>query len=64
LRDLMNKDNQMINLVDSKGESGNLMDMKNIDTLLIDAINDLRIRKVIGKKQAERAKNIINNLLW
>ncbi|MHA1414428.1 MAG: hypothetical protein ACTSO4_17655 [Promethearchaeota archaeon] len=60
----MNKDNQMINLVDSKGESGNLMDMKNIDTLLIDAINDLRIRKVIGKKQAERAKNIINNLLW
>jgi len=64
LRDLMNKDNAMINLVEKGGETGNLMDIKNLDTQLEEAINDLRIRKVLGKKEAERAKDIINNLVW
>jgi hypothetical protein len=64
LRDLMNKDNAMINLVEKGGETGNLMEIKNLDTQLEDAINDLRIRKVLGKKEAEKAKDIINNLIW
>ncbi|MFX1497958.1 MAG: coiled-coil domain-containing protein [Promethearchaeota archaeon] len=64
LRDLMNKDNAMVNLVEKGGESGNLMDIKNLDTQLEDAINDLRIRKILGKKEAEKAKEIINNLVW
>jgi len=64
LRDLMNKDNAMINLVEKGGETGNLMEIKNLDTQLEDAINDLRIRKILGKKEAERAKEVINNLVW
>ncbi|NHJ25188.1 MAG: hypothetical protein EAX89_11465 [Candidatus Lokiarchaeota archaeon] len=64
LRDLMNKDNEMINLVEKGAEKGNLMEMKNLDTQLEEAINDLRIRKVLGKKEAERDKQIINNLVW
>ncbi len=64
LRDLMNKDNAMINLVDRGGETGNLMDMKNLDTRLEESINDLRIRKVLGKKEADRDKNVINDLIW
>jgi len=64
LRDLMNKDNAMINLVEKGGESGNLMEIKNLDTKLEEAINDLRIRKVLGKKEAERDKEIIYNLVW
>ncbi len=64
LRGLMNKDNAMINLVEKGGETGNLMEMKNLDTQLEDAINDLRIRKILGKKEAERAKDIIHNLVW
>ncbi len=64
LRDLMNKDNAMINLVEKGGETGNLMDIKNLDTQLDEAINDLRIRKVLGKKEAERTKDVINNLVW
>ncbi|MCJ7647036.1 MAG: hypothetical protein MUP85_00340 [Candidatus Lokiarchaeota archaeon] len=64
LRDLMNKDNAMINLVEKGGENGNLMEMKNLDTKLEEAINDLRINKILGKKEAERAKNIIYNLIW
>ncbi len=64
LRDLMNKDNAMINLVDKGGETGNLMDMKNLDTRLEESINDLRIRKVLGKKEADRDKNVINDLIW
>ena len=64
LRDLMNKDNAMINLVEKGGETGNLKEMKNIDTRLEDAINDLRIKKILGKKEAERAKEIIYNLVW
>jgi len=64
LRDLMNKDNSMIDLVDKGGETGNLMDMKNLDTKLEESINDLRIRKVLGKKEADRDKNVINDLIW
>ena len=64
LRGLMNKDNAMINLVEKGGESGNLMEMKNLDTQLEDAINDLRVRKILGKKEAEKAKDIIHNLVW
>ncbi|MFW9988741.1 MAG: hypothetical protein ACFFC3_08815 [Candidatus Odinarchaeota archaeon] len=64
LRDLMNKDNAMIELVETQGDKNNLMDMKNLDTRLEDAINDLRIRKVLNKKQAEMAKNMIGNLIW
>ncbi|MHA1498922.1 MAG: coiled-coil domain-containing protein [Promethearchaeota archaeon] len=64
LRDLMNKDNAMINLVEKGGEKGNLMEMKNLDTRLEEAINDLRINKILGKKEAERAKNVIYNLIW
>ncbi|MFX0057476.1 MAG: hypothetical protein ACFE85_09920 [Candidatus Hodarchaeota archaeon] len=64
LRDLMNKDNSMIDLVERGGETGNLMEIKNLDTQLEDAINDLRIRKVLGKKESEKAKEIINSLVW
>jgi hypothetical protein len=64
LRDLMNKDNDMINLVEKGAEKGNLMGMKNLDTQLEEAVNDLRIRKVLGKKEAERDKEIIHNLVW
>ncbi len=64
LRDLMNKDNAMINLVEKGGETGNLMEIKNLDTKLEESINDLRIRKVLGKKEAERDKEIIYNLVW
>ncbi len=60
----MNKDNAMINLVDKGGETSNLMDMKNLDTKLEESINDLRIRKVLGKKEADRDKNVINDLIW
>jgi hypothetical protein len=64
LRDLMNKDNSMINLVEQGGEKGNLMDMKNLDAQLLDSINDLRIRKILSKKDAEKARQIVNNLIW
>lgn len=64
LRDLMNKDNAMISLVETQGDKNNLMEMKNLDTRLEDAINDLRIRKILSKKQAETAKTIIGNLVW
>ncbi len=64
LRDLMNKENSMIELVETQGDKNNLMEMKNLDTRLEDAINDLRIRKILNKKQAETAKDIITNLVW
>jgi hypothetical protein len=64
LEDLMNKDNAMINLVEKGGEKGNLMDMKNLDTHLDESINDLRMRKIIGKKESEKAKDVVNNLVW
>ena len=64
LRDLMNKDNAMIALVENQGDKNNLMEMKNLDTRLEDSINDLRIRKVLNKKQAETAKSMVTNLFW
>ncbi|NVM35626.1 MAG: hypothetical protein HWN81_08520, partial [Candidatus Lokiarchaeota archaeon] len=64
LRDLMNKDNAMIELVETQGDKNNLMEMKNLDTRLEDAINDLRIRKILNKRQAEIAKSMIDNLIW
>jgi len=64
LRDLMNKENSMIELVETQGDKNNLMEMKNLDTRLEDAINDLRIRKILNKKQADTAKGIITNLIW
>ncbi|MFX0156170.1 MAG: hypothetical protein ACFE9Q_16740 [Candidatus Hodarchaeota archaeon] len=64
LRDLMNKENSMIELVETQGDKNNLMEMKNLDTRLEDGINDLRIRKILNKKQAETAKDIIANLVW
>ena len=64
LRDLMNKDNAMIDLVETQGDKNNLMEMKNLDTRLEDSINDLRIRKILNKKQAETAKDIIANLVY
>jgi len=64
LRDLMNKDNAMIGLVETQGDKNNLMEMKNLDTRLEDAINDLRIQKILNKKQAEAAKSIIADLVW
>jgi hypothetical protein len=64
LEDLMNKENSMIELVETQGDKNNLMEMKNLDTRLDDAINDLRIRKILNKKQAETAKSIIANLVW
>jgi len=38
--------------------------MKNLDTKLEEAINDLRINKILGKKEAEKAKTVIYNLIW
>ncbi|TFF90407.1 MAG: hypothetical protein EU548_03185 [Promethearchaeota archaeon] len=64
LRDLMNKFNPMINLVENKGDEVNLMDIKNLDTRLEEAINDLRIKKILGKKIASKARDIIDNLVW
>jgi hypothetical protein len=64
LRNLMNKDNAMIDLVETQGDKNNLMEMKNLDTRLEDAINDLRIRKVLNKKEAEASKDMISNLIW
>ncbi len=65
LEDLMNKLNPMINLVETEGENCNLMNVtKNLDSRLEEAINDLRVRKILSKKIAERAKDIISNLVW
>ncbi len=64
IRDLMNKFPPMINLVETEGERCNLMEMKNLDTHLEDAINDLRIRKILNKKQCAQTIEIINNIIW
>jgi hypothetical protein len=65
LEDLMNKYNPLINLVEREGENKNLMDeVKNLDTKLEEAINDLRIRKILKKKIANKAKDVIVNLVW
>ncbi len=64
IRDLMNKYTPMINLVENEGEKSNLMEMKNLDTKIEEALNDLRIQKIINKKQAASAKEVVNNLIW
>ena len=64
IRDLMNKYSPMISLVETNGDAKNLMEMKNLDSRLEDAINNLRMRKVLNKKVAARAIEIIHNLVW
>ncbi|MFX1276094.1 MAG: hypothetical protein ACFFBP_04260 [Promethearchaeota archaeon] len=65
LENMMNKDNLMINLVETKAEKNNLMDdIKNLDNRLEDAINDLRMKKVLGKKESTSAIEVITNLVW
>ena len=60
----MNKLTPVINLVEAEGDKANLMEMKNLDTRLEDAINDLRIRKILNKKLAAKAKEIVYDLIW
>jgi ribosome maturation protein Sdo1 len=65
LSNLMNKYTPMADLVESQGENNNLMEsIKNLDTRLEDAINDLRMQKIITKKVADQTKDVINNLVW
>ncbi|MFX0187855.1 MAG: hypothetical protein ACFE8A_08975 [Candidatus Hodarchaeota archaeon] len=65
LGNLMNKFPPMIDLVENKGEKNNLMEsIKNFDTLVEDAVNDLRMQKILAKKEADRAKEIISSLVW
>ena len=64
LRNLMNKYTPVVNLVETEGEKNNLMEIKNLDTRLEDAVNDLRMQKILSKKVADQAKDIINNLVW
>ena len=65
LHNLMNKYTPMVDLVEFEGEKNNLMEsIKNVDMQLEDAINDLRIQKILGKKEADQAKEIINNIVW
>ncbi len=65
LRDLMNKYSPVINLVEMEGQKANLMtEIKNLDTRMEEAVNDLRIRKVLSKKEASNARDVIGNLIW
>jgi hypothetical protein len=65
LRDLMNKYTPMINLVEMEGQEANLMTViKNLDTRLEEAVNDLRIKKILSKKEASSARDVIGNLIW
>jgi len=64
IRDLMNKYNPMIDLVETEGEKNNLMTMKNLDKALEESIDDLRMQKVLSKKQVDTAKEIIANIVW
>lgn len=65
LHNLMNKYTPMVNLVEMEGDKNNLMEsIKNIDSQLEDAINDLRMQKILGKKEADQAKDLINNIVW
>ncbi len=64
IRDLMNKYNPMIDLVETEGEKANLAQLKNIDTRLEDAINDLRMSKILNKKQSAKAIEILHNIVW
>jgi len=62
---MMNKFPPMINLVENAGDKHNLMEsIKNLDAQLEDAINDLRMQKILSKKESERAKEIIHNIIW
>jgi len=65
LENLMNKDNSIINLVETSAEKNNLMDnIKNLDNRLEDAINDLRMKKILSKKESTSAIEVITNLVW
>lgn len=64
LRNLMNKYTPMVNLVENEGEKCNLMEIKNLDTRLGDAINDFRVQNILNKKEADNAKNIIADIVW
>lgn len=65
LQKLMNKYNPMINLLEKESEKSNLMkEIKNLDTRLEESINDLRINKVLKKRTASKAKDIITSLIW
>ena len=65
LNNLMNKYTPVANLVETEGEKNNLMEhIKNLDTRLEDAVNDLRMQKIITKKVADSAKDVISNLVW
>ncbi|TXT56382.1 MAG: hypothetical protein BAJALOKI1v1_1900007 [Promethearchaeota archaeon] len=65
LENLMNKYNPVIDLVESEGEKANLMEnITNLDTKLDESVNDLRINKILKKKTAQKAKDIINELIW
>ncbi len=65
LEDLMNKYNPVINLVEKEGEKSNLMEsIKNLDTKLEQTISDLRIKRILGKRTADKAQEIIHELIW
>ncbi len=65
LEDLMNKYNPVINLVEKEGDKSNLMDqIKNLDTQLEQAISDLRVKRILGKRVSEKAQEVINDLVW
>jgi hypothetical protein len=65
LANLMNKYTPMVNLVETQGEKNNLMEsIKNLDNQLEDAINDLRIQKILGKKESDQVKEIIHGIVW
>lgn len=65
LHNLMNKYTPMADLVETQGENNNLMEhIKNLDTRLEDAVNDLRMQKIITKKVADSVKLVINNIVW
>ena len=61
----MNKYTPKVDLIETKGDKNNLMEsVKNIDMQLEDAINDLRMQKILSKKEADQAKDVINNIVW
>ncbi|MFX1339213.1 MAG: hypothetical protein ACFFDK_11440 [Promethearchaeota archaeon] len=65
LHNIMNKYTPMVDLVEIEGEKNNLMEaIKNVDTQLEDAVNDLRMQKILSKKEADQAKEVINNIVW
>jgi hypothetical protein len=65
LTNLMNKYTPLVTLVEGEGEKNNFMQsIKNLDTQLEDSINDLRMQKILGKKESDQVKEIIHNLIW